>query len=61
MKWFGVYFYKLAMLDGDTNRGFMSCGQVASLVDEIESAESVVRMISNEAKQLLQTSPILEF
>ena len=49
-------YNKLAMLDGDIQNGFMSCGQVASLIEEVESAEDVVRRISNEAKQLLETS-----
>ncbi|OHR70887.1 2-nitropropane dioxygenase [Bacillus sp. HMSC76G11] len=46
-------FNKLAMLEGDIKGGFMSCGQVASLIDEIESAETVVKTVADEARQLL--------
>lgn len=43
----------LAMREGEIENGFMSCGQVASLIDEIESAEDVVKKIANEAQQFL--------
>ncbi|WP_238457983.1 NAD(P)H-dependent flavin oxidoreductase [Alkalihalobacterium alkalinitrilicum] len=49
-------YNKLAMFDGDIQSGFMSCGQVASLIDELESAETIVKQMSNEASQLLTTS-----
>jgi enoyl-[acyl-carrier protein] reductase II len=49
-------YNKLAMFDGDIQAGFMSCGQVASLIDEVESAKTVVRRISNEAREILNTS-----
>ena len=49
-------YNKLAMLDGDIQGGFMSCGQVAGLIDELESAEMIVKRISNEARQLFKTS-----
>lgn len=47
-------FNKLAMFDGDVKGGFMSCGQVASLIEEIESAETVVKRIADEARQILE-------
>lgn len=48
-------FNKLAMLDGELANGFMSCGQNASLIEELESAEVIVKKISKEAKELLNT------
>ncbi|MFC4024084.1 NAD(P)H-dependent flavin oxidoreductase [Oceanobacillus longus] len=47
----------LAMFDGELSKGFMSCGQVASLIDEVESAEVIVRRMATEAKEILN-SPI---
>ena len=49
-------YNKLAMFDGDIQGGFASCGQVASLIEEVESAETVVRKIANEAKEVFKTS-----
>jgi enoyl-[acyl-carrier protein] reductase II len=51
-------YNKLAMFDGNISEGFMSCGQVASLIDEIESATDIVKRISSEAKELLNTSQV---
>lgn len=51
-------YNKLAMKDGQISDGFASCGQVASLIDELESAEDVVRRISREAKELLSGGKI---
>ena len=47
----------LAMFEGDLSKGFMSCGQVASLIDEVESAEVILRIMATEAKKILN-SPI---
>lgn len=43
-------YNKLAMFDGQIEDGFMSCGQVASLIDHLESAEDVVKQIAKESK-----------
>ncbi|WP_209123839.1 nitronate monooxygenase family protein [Alkalihalobacillus sp. BA299] len=54
-------YNKLSMFDGDIQGGFMSCGQVASLINDLGSAETVVQQISNEARQLFRTSDTLGF
>ncbi|WP_233522522.1 NAD(P)H-dependent flavin oxidoreductase [Peribacillus glennii] len=52
-------YNKLAMLDGDLKGGFMSCGQVASLIEEIDSAETVVKRIAGEARRILAKAQAL--
>ncbi len=49
-------FNKLAMFEGDIKGGYASCGQVASLIDELESAETIVKRIAQEARSLLATN-----
>ncbi|MGJ9457803.1 NAD(P)H-dependent flavin oxidoreductase [Oceanobacillus sp. CF4.6] len=49
-------YNKLAMLDGEIDNGFMSCGQVSSLIDDIESAEEVVKRIAKELQENISKS-----
>lgn len=45
---------RTAAIDGQVNSGYMAAGQVASLIDEIESATDIVKQMSIKATEILQ-------
>ncbi|RFU64987.1 NAD(P)H-dependent flavin oxidoreductase [Peribacillus glennii] len=46
---------KTAAIDGVVGSGYIAAGQVASLIDHIESASEIVRRMSIEAAEILQS------